>query len=352
MIYALWILAALPFVAAQCTFPPELRGVWKTSSLSTLTFTNTTVTPLLSSDKTMSCFLHSATKYVVRSEPYRFGPAVFVDYTCLDFHDVSTTTLFYYQPTAKNVDSNNDRLVTFYNNTAPTLDDVCNVAASPDPGTYSFMMLEGSLNESARRCPDVILGQYNVTLVACPGGAELDVCTDKKRLDFNYTQCGSGQYSGEMVYNCLYDSVSGDMTYLTLYNDAQDESSNPFIPFSCVVMATSSNGVSLTHAPGDCQSGQTSTEVTDPGVSKQLTLVSSCEAPTTTAAPTPTPAPGTVPTVSGSTTAASNTPSGSTATSSSTVVDGSTTTEKNSATTRFMEAWTLLVTLTLIGWTL
>ncbi|XP_067671234.1 uncharacterized protein [Haliotis asinina] len=325
MIRTLWILAALPFVATQCTFPEELRGPWKTSTLSTLNFTDTTVTPLLSSGKTMSCFLHRGTKYVVRSEPYRFGPAVFVDYTCLDFHSVSTTTFFYYQLTAENADAQNDRFVTYYNTTVPTLNDVCNVGGTPAPGTYSFMMLEGALNVSVTRCPDVILGEYNVTLTSCPGGAELDVCTDKKRLDFNYTQCGAGQYSGEVIYNCLYSTDSGDMTYLTLYNDAEDDgSSNPFIPFSCVVMATTSDGVNMTHSPGDCDNGQTSTEVTDPGVSKQLSLVSSCETPTTTPATTTTStstaAPGTVPT--------------------------------NSATTRFMSAWTLLVTLTLIGCTL
>ncbi|XP_046573439.1 uncharacterized protein LOC124281434 isoform X2 [Haliotis rubra] len=180
------------------------------------------------------------------------------------------------------------------------------------------MMQSDALNVSVNRCPDVILGEYNVTLPSCPGGAELDVCTDKKRLDFNYTQCGAGQYSGEVVYNCLYNTDSGDMTYLTLYNDAEDDGSNPFIPFSCVVMATSSGGVNMTHAPGDCKSGQTSTEVTDPGISKQLSLVSTCETPTTTPAPT-------------------------------TSTAAPATTDKNSATTRFMSAWIFLVTLTLIG---
>ncbi|KAL3878924.1 hypothetical protein ACJMK2_031249 [Sinanodonta woodiana] len=268
----------LPFVSA-CTWPTALQnGVWIDSDKGSLTFnathmsgwrlktavSSTVVTEWLCQNTTGDFLIARASNNI---DPLKSS---FIVFLCLKMTQVSNYSFYYYQHSAEQVNSNNERFaVTFSNSFASFINNLSNICTET-PATSEFHMLlkQGYQNESKVYCPDAFLGMFSYTFnngstTVCGNRSELwDVCSDRKVMTFNYNACTAMiAYSVAGKVYCVNSLASGSYYYAALYNTDATVNGVTTYRFICLMGSLSGNDVYVSQSPNSCTKTQTPTSV-------------------------------------------------------------------------------------------
>ncbi|KAK3599521.1 hypothetical protein CHS0354_006650 [Potamilus streckersoni] len=266
-------------VVSACTWPTALQdGVWIDSDKGNLTFNVThmfgwSLKTVVSSTVVTDWVCQNNTgDFIVARASNNIDPlkSSFIAFLCLKMTQISNYSFYYYQHSAEQPNSNNERFaVAVSSNFASFISNLSNMCTET-PATSEFHMLlkQGYQNESKVYCPDAFLGMFSYTFnngstTVCGNHNELwDVCSDRKAMTFNYNACTALiAYSvGGKVY-CVNSLTSGSYYYAALYNTDATVSGVNTYRFTCLMGSLSGNDVYVSQSPKSCTKTQTPTSV-------------------------------------------------------------------------------------------
>ncbi|CAC5359696.1 unnamed protein product [Mytilus coruscus] len=190
-------------------------------------------------------------------------------YMCLEIHQVSNTTYYYFYKTGYDVFLR-DYLIGSKTG-EPTFDEACTETTDQK----AFIMIskkesyeEGLLNTT---CPQDILAVFDnvnitrssgTTTTRCPG-TTVDVCTDRTTVAFTYNStCAAAKMTSEDgKYSCLFSLTLGSETYLGVWNQDTTVDSTSTFRFSCFAYSITGDVLYATETPTACTSTTTSTDL-------------------------------------------------------------------------------------------
>ncbi|KAK6179304.1 hypothetical protein SNE40_011695 [Patella caerulea] len=281
-----------------CTFPADLLGIWDSSSLEQLNFTDTSTVVIPNIHTygavTFNCESVSGSKYILRSSSTvvtLFGTPMEAA-TCLQLVQVTSSAKYtYIHATTPLQQAGNERVKLNPVSASLTEAAVCDESTPYPDGTYDILIKNGALSLATVTCPDVLLSKFSYTVDGnCFSNSSLDVCSDNTKLQFNYSICSSvAAYSSGGDLSCVYSNVYNSMTYVTLYNNDATTDESTTYRYTCMVVAANGSLVYATQNPQHCLSTQTSNNVTSPGLALILKpincAVDTTPSPTTTIPP-------------------------------------------------------------------
>lgn len=271
-----------------CTFPPDLRGNWISADRGVLTFTSSGLSnyhiqlSVAVSTVDFNCDTLQNDQYYLRgvSSFSVFGYAV-RPHICLEFQNITSDKFYYYIATNVEV-TVGERIYVRSDSNTVTHGDVCNRQRPYEVGSYIMLIREGyQANSLAITCPrDVWRTFENVHMATVDGfsscsGSRLDVCTDKRKMNFTYNACSQSlTFSGGGVWYCLYYTSYGSTTYLAALNLDSALVAGQTYRMVCYTSKWEGSKLRTTVYPGSCRDNQTDTTVVSPGVVMAMTDVS------------------------------------------------------------------------------
>ncbi|XP_050416721.2 uncharacterized protein LOC126830381, partial [Patella vulgata] len=268
-------ISVLFFCLGTCTLPSDLVGTWISSTKGFITFTSSSISGYTISNFgqfEFNCTDSYGSKLVLKSSSFSYLGLQWEAYLCLDLTSVSSYLYTYYLGSVSETDAQNERVKIFVLGVNPAASAVCDRTGGNDIGTYDVLLKNDSTTSAMISCPTSLQAYWSYTIdngngTDCLNDSYLDVCSDDKTLSFNYTRCSSNVgYSADGSLSCLYESTNGTSSYLTLYNnDNNNTDETTTYRFTCLVYEVTSNGISMTQYPQACLTNQTTQSVTSPG---------------------------------------------------------------------------------------
>ncbi|XP_045211312.1 uncharacterized protein LOC123562780 [Mercenaria mercenaria] len=210
--------------------------------------------------------MKSGNTYVLRSELFTLHNALHRVYFCLEFTEVTSSSLMYYHMTKENPQAYNERLKAYPSISSVTLLDLCD--DTPDTTSWEMLVKQGSTLDAATDCPNGIRGVYNYTMTLAStttcglGNSSLDVCTDTVAPTVNMSLCNTPvAYSADGLLQCVYSEAIDSYTYTLILNldNATDEMTT--YRFTCLVSGILGDYTYVSQYPQICHSSQTPTSV-------------------------------------------------------------------------------------------
>ncbi|XP_052673801.1 uncharacterized protein LOC128155940 [Crassostrea angulata] len=259
-----------------CEFPPDLRGDWYTTSNGLVTFSNDSISNFKSlihpSTHTYNCEYIDNGRYITRARIPILSTSNYDVYFCMSFTKI-TETKYLVQYNSDMAGFVNERVVGVSVQSSTTtllpVGEACNLTTSVPTGTQEVYVKKGNESSNFITCPESVASILDMTLNSGCYGNVMDGMSYPNYLIHSYnSSCASTQYTFTTSGNlsCMYSAMSGASTYLTVYNldTTTDEIST--YRFFCYVITSGNDQVYLTYHPKICQTDQTSTYVTSPGV--------------------------------------------------------------------------------------
>lgn len=275
----LFICGFLALEAETACVVPLANGSWYSSTRGNWDVNGTHIKnfsadlSILKQTAELQCERIESTNLYVLKTNFEIFFNLFIDvYTCIELIEISNNTFVYYIVTA--TDGNTGEQFTSENASA------CDNSNYRTAINRHVAVHASGVDNLGSKCPNVILGKYNVEYDTKDGtqitDVYLDVCndTDKKLMEFNTTVV---DFTANGTLTCLDYVTSGSYVYLHTHNNDQKNHR-----FACWVIANADNPVTsgpveATVYPSMCVTGQTPTSTPYGGETHTFTLTSASD---------------------------------------------------------------------------